>query len=215
MVLMADSAEIPGLLAKGRLYAAALPERPVMARDLAIAAMLAAERSPRRMGYYGNLAKLVDGLPEGLSATPAGDFMTELFFAGIHHEVGDFQKAFAALGRAEAALQKIEDEVERRSRQLLLANSQAYFLATAPKQAGRNPERALHLAQPMIAARDQLPGGGYASDSAALLDTLATAWYAAGQPERAAKIQSLALGLADGESLDTYLRHYDEFIGEQ
>jgi hypothetical protein len=89
-------------------------------------------------------------------------------------------------------------------------NSRAYLLATVPEAAGRDAERALRLIQLALTSDGELPGGGPASESAAVLDTLAAAWQAAGEPARARQAQSLALGLADADGLDLYLRRYDE-----
>lgn len=202
-------AEARALLARGKMYASALPERQSMRRDLAMAALTAAERAPRRLGYCANAANLFRGIdPERV---PEGElFATGISEAGAYAETGDYRAAFRALGRAEAGLEAVPDGETRRSLRLLLVNTQAYFLATAPARQGGDPEKALRLARLMITSRDELPGGGHASGSAALLDTLATAWSANRDYARAAETQSLALGLADSEGLDIYVRHYDE-----
>lgn len=202
-------AEIPNLLARGGLYAAALADRPEAGRNVAYAVMLAAERAPRRMGYYGNLAAIFDQ-DRSAAATPAA-FRDHLAAAGVYADLGRYPEAFARLDQAEKALAAIPDENLRRSFRLLLGNAQAYFLATAPKEKGGNPERALHLAQLLITSRDELPGGGHTSGSAPFMDTLASAWAAVGNAKKAAEIQSFALGLAEAPDLDVYLRHYDAF----
>lgn len=211
LVYRAGPEETVGLLSRGRMYAVALPERPRIARDLAFASLVAAERAPRRMGYYGNLANIFDAMDFGQVGPPAAEFATLLTASGVYAELDEYAKAFACLRQADAALDRIGDEQARRSHQLLLVNAQAYYLAVAPAGEGRNPERALHLAQLLLTSKDELPGGGHASGSAAFLDTLASAWHAAGDSAQAARTQALALGLADSAGLDVYLKHYDEF----
>lgn len=201
------------LMARGILYATALPERPQIARNLAFAGLIAAEKSPRRLGYYGNLANIFDRLEPADADGPDGDFAAELIASGVYTELNEYAKVFACIDRAGKALERLPDENARRSRRLLQVNAQAYALATAPEGKGRDPERALRLAELMITSRDELPGGGHASGSAALMDTLATARSAAGDAARALEAQTLALGLADSVGLDVYLRHYDEFAG--
>lgn len=204
-VMAASPAERPQLLAQGRMYATALPGDDT-ARILAVAAAVAANDAPRRLGYYGNAANLFTLAGSG------GDFGVLLAAAGMYGELGEYKTAFSFLDRANAALEKSgADETARRSLRLPLINAQAYFLATAPADQGRNPEKALHLANLLISSRDALPGGGHASDSAAFMDTLGAAWHAAGEPEKALGVQTLALGLADTADLDVYIRHYDQF----
>ncbi len=210
-VAMADPGDGSDLLARGGLYAAALPDRPRVARDWAVALLVAAERSPRRIGYYVNLANIFDRVGRTGPGEPADEFALGLAASGVYAELGDYAKAFASLERADAALEELPDEAQRRSHRLLLVNAQAYYLASAPAGRGRNPEKALHLAELMITSRDELASGGHASGSAALMDTLATARFAVGDAARALAAQTLALGLADSEGLEVYLKHYDEF----
>lgn len=205
LVARAPGPEVSGLMNRGRLYATALPRRPGVARNLAVAALVAAERSPRRLGYFANAANLFSGG----SGVMADDFGAQVTAAGVYAELGDYPRAFAALDRADAIAGRETDPERRRSLRLLLVNAQAYFLATAP--GGGNPEKALHLAQLLVTSRDRLPGGGYASGSAAFVDTLAAAYYATGNVERAVATQRMALGLADSGELHEYLRHYDDF----
>lgn len=208
-IARAEPEEISGLLTRGGLYAAALADRPETGRDMAYAVLLAAERAPRRMGYYGNLTAMFDRKPNGDET--AVSFRDHLAAAGLYADRGRYPDAFARLKQAEKALDAVADEKLRRSLNLLLVNAQAYFLAEAPREQGGNPERALHLAQLLITSRDELPGGGYASGSPAFLDTIAMAWAAVGKRDKAAEIQSFALGLAEAADLDVYLRHYDAF----
>lgn len=208
-VRMAAPEDVPGILAAGKLYAAALRHRPALRRDLAYALLIAAENSPRRMGFHGNAAGLLAG--PAPADNPAAAFAAELTASGIHAELGDHDKAFAAIARAENALSRFADENLARSHRLLLVNAQAYSLATAPVGSGRNPERALHLAQLLVTSRDPLPDGSAASESSAFLDTLASAWAAAGDYARALETQTYALGLAESPGLDVYIRHFDEF----
>lgn len=211
-VYLADPQKASELLAQGRMYATALPDRPGMRRDLALAGLIAAERAPRRLGYYGNLRALFDGQADGSTDSAEGDFMFRVTAAGVFAELGEYKKAFADLDRAEEALERIEPEGKRSSYRLHLVNAQAYFLAVAPESEGGDPERALRLAQLMITSRDSLVGGGKTSASPELMDTLAAAWYAMGNAERALAAQTYALGLATS-GLDVYVRHYDEFAG--
>lgn len=206
----AEIADIPALLEQGRLYATAIPGDQRMRRDLALAAVTAAERMPRRLGYYSTAAGLFRGLemkeiPPGLER-----FGTEMAAAGVYEQIGDYPDAFAALDRANAELAAMPEDAGRAYR-LLLMNAQAYFLASAPEDKGGDPEKALELARLVASSRDALPGGGHASGNAAILDTMAAAWNRMGADEQAVATQSLALGLADGAGLDIYLRHYDEF----
>lgn len=198
--------DISDLLSRGRMNAVSQPDRPGLTASLGYATLVAAERSPRRMGYYGNASRLLGGLEKGEGATMQ-DFAVSLMASGAHAEVGDYAKAFASLARADAALVKQPDSQEKRGYKLHLVNAQAYFLATAPDNAGRNPERALHLAQLMITSKDPLPGGGRAP--AEFFDTLASAWHAVGDDREALLAQTFALGLAESSGLDIYIRHYD------
>lgn len=212
-VMAATPEEASVLLARGRMYGQALPERQGMRRDLAIAAIIEAERSPRRLGYYANAANLLRRLPPADLGVTA--FGTGIAAAGVFAELKDYKKTFAALDLAKAALENMEsagNEAARPSR-LLLANARAYFLAIADAREGGDPDTALELAELMITSRDTLPGGGYASGSAAFLDTLATARFAGGDVQGARAAQALALGLADSRGLEVYLEHYDEFHG--
>lgn len=210
-VAFASPGERPGLLFKGKVYAMALPEQRGMRRSLAMAALMAAERSPRRLGYYANAANLLRNGGDG-QEHPALRFAVEVTAAGAFAELDEYSGVFEALGRAEAVLEEMPDGGDRRGNRLLLVNAQAYFLACAPKAEGGDPGKALELARLMIASRDQLPGGGYASGEAAFLDTLAVARFANGDRPGAVSAQALALGLADAQSLDVYVRHYDEFF---
>lgn len=210
-VAFASPDERPGLLFKGKVYAAAFPEQRGMRRSLALAALMAAERSPRRLGYYANAANLMRNGGDG-QEHPALRFAMEVTAAGVFAELDDYARVFEALTRAEAALEEMPDGADKRGNRLLLINAQAYFLACANRMEGGDPEKALELAQLVIASRDPLPGGGYASGEAAFLDTLAMARFANGDRAGAVSAQTLALGLADAQSLDVYVRHYDEFF---
>lgn len=207
----ADPAEASNLLARNRPLAVATAEDPAAALSWCAAAITAAEASPRRMGYFGNLAHLADGLGRELADRPAAAFHAETLQAHIFSELGRHPEAFAALGRAEKALSALPDGPGARALRLHLVNLQSYLLATAPDHAGRNPGRALHLAQTMISSRDEVSPGEYPSGSAALVDTLAAAWFAVGDRERAIETQSLALGLAKPGDLAVYLEHYDAY----
>lgn len=201
--------DIPALLGKGRMYAISQPGRVGLNANLAFAAMVAAEQSPRRMGYYGNAARLLGSLEREMTSSPEEMYTVSLMAAEAYGETGDYPQAFASLARANEALEKMPDSADQRRRRLLLVNAQAYYLATAPVHAGRNPERALHLAQLMMTSKDKLPGDE--SASAPFFDTLASAWHAVGDSERALAAQTFALGLAKQSGLDVYIRHYDEY----
>jgi len=84
----------------------------------------------------------------------------------------------------------------------------AYLLSTAEDAAVRDPARALELAQQAVAAGY---GGAAGSRNAAFLDTLAQAYFAAGDPKQALFVQRSALALANSEGLGVYLQHYDMY----
>lgn len=210
LVHQAKPEEIPALLAKGRLYATALEGKQKARDGLALALLIAADKSPLRMGFYGNLAQLY-ALPREQSGQPDHEFAAELTASGVFAELKQYDKVFAALARADKALAQYPDGPEKQAHRLLLVNAQAYYLATAPLREGGNPEKALHLSQLLISSRDRLAGGGHASDQAAFLDTLAFAWFAAGDADKAVDTQRLALGLANADGLDVYLKNFDTF----
>ena len=207
----ATPGEASALLAKGRMYVQALPGRPRMRQNLGLAASIAAGRASRPLGYYANAAELFRSAGGSVPGRPEQVFMTELVAAGVYAELESYGEALAAAERAGDALKEVADAEVRRSYHLHLANAFAYFLACAGAEAGGDPEKALGLAELAVSSRDALPDGTYPSGDAAILDTLATARFAAGDPDRALEAQSLALGLADSQSLDVYLRHYDAF----
>lgn len=211
LVSAADPAETSELLAKGRMLAASLPDQALAARSLALAGMIAAEKAPRRLGYFGNLGNLLDNAPALDDATPDETFMAGLAAAWVYSELGQYGKAFANLEQADTALRNTPDDAVKRTRRLHLVNTQAYLLATAPEKEGGNPEKALHLSQLLVSSRDEIAPGVNASASPAFLDTLATAWFAAGEAEKAVATQTFALGLAESADLAVYLKHYDEF----
>lgn len=210
LVNRASTAEIATLLSRGRLYATALGDNQKVRDDLAFALLIAAERSPRRMGYYGSVAQLY-ALPRQQGSRPEADFAAELTASGVFAELKQYDRVFAALGRADKALARYPEDEQKRAHRLLLVNAQAYYLATAPLRSGGNPEKALHLSQLLISSRDKMAGGGHASDQAAFLDTLASAWNATGDADKAVETQRLALGLADAAGLDVYIRAFDRF----
>lgn len=197
------------LLRRGAMFAAALPERPRVRRDLAFAAMTAAEYAPRRQGFIGNALALLEDAAPAEDEAPLETVAREMALSGLHEEAGDYGSAFAALDRAEKALSGVDDEQTKRSFKLLLVNAQAYCLATAGKKGGA--ARALKLAELAVSSRDELPGGGFASGSAAFVDTLATARFENNLAEEALEAQRLALGLAPGRGLEIYLKHFDRF----
>lgn len=208
----AGPAESADLLAKGRVLAASLPDHALSAHSLALAAMMAAEKAPRRLGYFGSLGAMLDNAPDWPDAAPDEAFMAGLAAAWVYSELGQYGKAFANLEKADAALRNAPDDAAKRARRLHLVNTQAYLLATAPESEGGNPEKALHLSQLLVSSRDEIAPGKSASASPAFLDTLASAWHAAGEAEKAVVTQTFALGLAESAELAVYLRHYDEFV---
>lgn len=210
-VLAAEPEQRSALLRRGKLYVAALPSRGGMRRNLAAAAYLAAGAAPRRLGYYGNAVNLLAGAEGGRGDNPEWTILTEMLAASLYSEVGKYPEAFAAIERANKVLAAMPDDETSRGHRLNLVNAQAYFLASAGKERGGDPDRALRLAELMITSRDRLPDGRHASSSAPHLDTLATARFAAGDAAGAKAAQTLALGLAASEDLDVYIRHYDEF----
>ncbi|MDR0362710.1 MAG: hypothetical protein LBJ46_08535 [Planctomycetota bacterium] len=201
----------PGLLASERPTAIAVADNPGALLAYAEAAMMASELAPRQAGYYGNLALVLDGVGERLAGKPLSAFRAETLHAAVLAELDRHPEAFAALVRADRALSAMPDGPMARALRLHLVNLQSYLLATAPEGKGRNPGRALHLAQAMISSRDRIGSGDYASGSAALVDTLAAAWFAVGDRTRAMEAQTLALGLAKPGDLAVYLAHYDAY----
>ncbi len=199
------------LLGEGRLLATALNNNPSARLHLAESCMVASIGAPRQMGYYGNAAMLLDGVGEALAGSPIQSFRAESMQAHVLAELDREPEAMEALGRANASRERMENDRLLQMLKLNLVNLQAYILATAKEPQVRNPEKALHLAQFLITSRDELPNGEYASGVAAYVDTLATAWFAAGNSEKALKTQALALGLAKPGDLSVYLKHYDEF----
>lgn len=201
------------LLARGKMFASALPDQPSVRRSLALAAMTAADLSPRRAGYYGNARELLaNRTPETMrEERPIEAFFTWLTLAGLYEETEEYKTAFAALDEAEKALSALENDDMLRSCRLYLVNSQAWLLARAPRGEGGDPARSLELANLMISSRDTLPGGKRPSEAPELLDTLAMARFTNGLTEEAVAAQSLALGLADTRGLEVYLRNFDSF----
>ncbi|MDR1613446.1 MAG: hypothetical protein LBT97_11800 [Planctomycetota bacterium] len=210
-VARAEPAEASRLLAGERPRAAATGDDPAAVLSWCAAVLTATEEAPRRLGYFGNLAHLLDGLGGELADRPGLAFHAETLQAHILSELGRCQDAFLAIGRAEKALSALPESPGSRALRLHLVNLQSYLLATVPEYEGRNPGRALHLAQTMISSRDEVAVGEYPSGSAALVDTLAAAWFAVGDRERALETQTLALGLAKPGDLAVYLAHYDAY----
>ncbi|MCC8116410.1 MAG: hypothetical protein LIP18_04540 [Planctomycetes bacterium] len=210
-IFRADADRVPALLAEGKMLAAALPHNRRMRRDLAYGLAVAGARARARLGDYGSAASVLDHVDSDSFAPGVERFAGLVTTAGFYEETGDFEAAFARLEAAEQALRDIPDDAMRNSYRLLLANARAYRLAIAPRNRGGDPDQALKLAQLMITSRDRLPGGGYASDSAAFLDTLAAARHATGDHAGAVQAQRMALGLAEQSNLAVYLNHYDEF----
>jgi hypothetical protein len=203
--------EKDSLLGEGRILATALNDNPAARLHLAESCMVASIGAPRQKGYYGNAAMLLDGVGEALAGSPMQSFRAESMHAHVLAELDREVEAMEALGRANSSLNRLDDGRLLQVLKLNMVNLQAYILATATEPQVRNPEKALHLAQFMITSRDELPDGEYASGVAAYVDTLATAWFAAGNAEKALKTQALALGLAKPGDLSVYLKHYDEF----
>ncbi len=206
-----DEAAQAALMRRGALLAAALPDNARARRDLAFAAATAAEDAPRRLGYIGNALALLENMRLPDDETPLETVAREMTLSGLHEETGGYAASIAAIGRAEEALSAVPDEAARRSFRLLLVNAQAYCLALAGKEEGGDAKRALELARLAVSSRDELPAGGFASASAAFVDTLATARSVNGLAKEAAIAQRLALGLAPSRGLEIYLRHFDAF----
>lgn len=198
------------LLARGKIYATALADNSLARRDLAYAATLAAEQSPSRLGYFANADSLLRHVDRAKLPGALERFATDLAASNALAELGRNREALDALQRAGAALYALPER-EQAAYRLLFVNSQAYLLATISGEEGGDAQTALELAELMISSRDPLPNGAFASDSAAFMDTLATAYHAAGLARQARDTQTLALGLAESHGLDIYLRHYDEF----
>gem|GEM_PF-1548608 len=211
----AGTGETGKLVARGRMLATALRGNPRASLGLAESAFAASQNAPRQIGYYGNIDNLLEGAGELLAPTPFLAFRAETLHSTVLSELGRHREALDALARADEAMAGIPDSPLARALRLILVNQQAYILATAASPQVRNPEKALQLAQLMVSSRDILPDGGYASASAAFVDTLAAAWFSAGYREKALETQSLALGLATPGDLAVYLEHYDLYAGAE
>ncbi|MCC8190613.1 MAG: hypothetical protein LIP77_08270 [Planctomycetes bacterium] len=211
-VARAAPADVPALLRRGRLYATALPGRPLARWRLAEALVVAAREAPRRLGYLANARLLMAGFDTAQLPSPEAVWEAEVMAAWVQAELGDYPAAFAAIERAEQALEGFSDAATAAAARWLLVNTQAYLLATAPEGEGRDPRRALALAELLVTSRDQV-FGRYGSASAAFLDTLAMACHASGERERAVTVQRLALGLAEPEALAEILENYRKITG--
>ncbi len=209
VALSDNPAEKARILAKGRVLATALKNDPRAVLSFGEACLFAADDAPRQTGYFANAAVLLAGLGQRLADEPQYAFWAESHYAQALSEIGRNAEALAALARADKALSKMPDGVVQRALRLTLVNHQAYILATAASRHIRNPEKALHLAQVMISAKDVAITGEMPSASAAFVDTLAAAWFAAGQVQKALETQTLALGLAKPGDISVYLEHYD------
>ena len=203
------------VLSRGRMLATALRGDPRAALGLAEAAYVVANNAPRQIGYYGNIDALLSGAGEKLVASPFLAFRAELLHSAVLLELRRHEEALAALKRANDALETIPDGPLARAFKLNVVNQQAYILAISDSPQVSNPEKALHLAELMIASQDAFPDGSFASSSAAFVDTLAAAWFATGQSEKALEVQSLALGLALPGELAVYLKHYDQYASAE
>lgn len=198
-------------LARGKMLAVALRKDPEALLLLGEACMMASVNAPRQVGYYGNAASLLEGAGKRLAANPFLAFRAESAYAIALSETDKDVEALAALERANRALDSLPDNEMKAALKLNLVNQQSYILATSPVRRIRNPERALHLAQYMVSTRDRLLTGEFPSASPAFLDTLAAAWFAAGEVEKAQEAQTLALGLAKPGDLAIYIQHYDQY----
>ncbi|MBN2712552.1 MAG: hypothetical protein JXR97_09005 [Planctomycetes bacterium] len=94
-------------------------------------------------------------------------------------------------------------------------NSRAYLLAVADDPKVKDPATALDLAKEVIKNPLPLLDGGFASGMPALVDTLAEAYYANGDKEKAVNAQTTALALATTDSLAIYLQHYDKYSADE
>ncbi len=208
-IARAELSQIPALLSRGRLFAASRAGDGRTTFALATATLAAADRMPRRLGYYGNVGRILADVD--LTDQPDLAFLADLTRAGVLIELERYGEAFHHVDVAESTLAALPDGPAKRMFRLQMVNLRAYLLARAPVSVGGNPEKSLHLAQLLLLSRDEVADGVYPSDAAAFLDTLACAWHAAGESEQAVETQAMALGLAEPEHLEVYLRHYDEF----
>lgn len=199
------------VIARGRILATALRDDPEALLHLAEACLVAAQDAPRQIGYYANVASLLDGVGDRLSFAPYLAFRAESAYSIALGELGRDREALQSLNRADQALTKMPENALQRALRLSMVNHEAYILATSPIRQIRNPEKALHLAQIMVTSRDILVSGEFASASPAFVDTLASAWFAAGDAKKALEAQTLALGLAKPGDLAIYIKHYDRY----
>ena len=203
------------VLTRGRMLATALRGDPRAALGLAEAVFVVAQNAPRQMGFYGNVDSIISGIGEKLVFSPFHAFRARLLHSAVLLELGRNEESLAALKKADDALKDLPDGPLSRAFKLNVVNQQAYILAVSESPRVGNPEKALHLAELMISSQDVFPDGSFASSSAAFVDTLAAAWFATGQREKALEVQSLALGLASSRELAVYLKHYDLYANAE
>lgn len=186
--------------------------RPVARLGLAQACMTAADRLPWRAGLYGYCRDLLENLALTTGGDPWIEFNVNMVYSGVMNELGGEEQALAALNAASSALSRLPDSQRKvRSELLHLANNRVYLLVSASNKKVRDPGQALETIKLVISSRDELAPGHWPSGSAAFVDTLAMAWYASGDDNRAKKTQMAALGLANPGDHSVYLKHYDLF----
>ena len=106
--------------------------------------------------------------------------------------------ALQRLGRLEEARQELEAALEARPEWPVAQNALARILATHPDPSGRDPQKAVQLADRAAELT--------AYENSAILDTLAAAYAAAGQFEKAAAVAEEAIRLATDAALAEDIR---------
>lgn len=178
--------------------------------------------APPSPDFAGELAPTTAGAGV-YRRTAARAWAVESMYGAVLLDLGEDRDALAALTRAEYWRQHWDEPGHTYWRRDAM-NSLAYLLAIARDPAVRRPEESLRLAKAMLteplpppdADADGEDGGGavredyYPTASAALVDTLASAYMAVGAWPEAREAQRLALGLADADDgdLSVYLRRY-------
>ena len=111
--------------------------------------------------------------------------------SGAHYYLG---RALERTGRVETALEHFREAVRLEPDWILALNSTAWLLATHPGPGVRDPDEAIRLARHASElTRDQHP---------VILETLAAAYAAAGQFDRAVSTSERALGFISGPEAD-------------
>lgn len=206
-----DAARLREALAEAQELRASIVKTPEVRLMMANLYSHAAELLPRRRLYYEEAFAEVRAtkrlLPAKGVSLPLQKEIARLE-ANCFLETERYLESKAAIDRWEALL---PDTLPPSSERLLLMNARAYLYAIADTPRVRDPLAALELAKSVIKSPTPFADGSYPSSNAPILDTLAEAYFAAGHPADALRVQTRALALASRHTLDIYLTHYDKY----